>query len=315
MLRPGRPLSFLAGLDLAEVRAAGGDDRLPGEGWLLFFADLDNDEDGLMDCAPNEEGMPARVLFVPAGQSPVEVAVPAELIGRDGLRPQPASGRVRPLPDPDCRTTRPPTGSASTSTRRSPGMRSRRSSRRAGRPPIGPCPRRTSSMTCCAPPPTEAAGQAGWVEEDWTRGRLTDASSSPRATRGPAAGFAMTSSSARASPAEGVEAVAPDFDPVAWIGQLATTRRGRANDDVLDRPRRAVAAEPHVRTRRIGSEDSSQGYRAIRPSTDTVLLLHLGFDHELGFEFLDNGAIQFRIPADALAAHDWSQVTAEADSG
>jgi hypothetical protein len=57
------------------------------------------------------------------------------------------------------------------------------------------------------------------------------------------------------------------------------------------------------------------GVQGHPPEQDTVLLLHLGFDHELGFEFLDNGAIQFRIPAAALAARDWSQVTAEADSG
>lgn len=37
----GRPLSHLAQLDLAEMRAAGGPDWLPGEGRLLFFYELD----------------------------------------------------------------------------------------------------------------------------------------------------------------------------------------------------------------------------------------------------------------------------------
>ncbi|MDQ8043570.1 MAG: DUF1963 domain-containing protein [Patulibacter sp.] len=42
----------------------------------------------------------------------------------------------------------------------------------------------------------------------------------------------------------------------------------------------------------------------------TVLLLHLA-----SVEFQDGGAIQFRIPADALAAQDWTQVYGEASSG
>jgi Domain of unknown function (DUF1963) len=46
----------------------------------------------------------------------------------------------------------------------------------------------------------------------------------------------------------------------------------------------------------------------------TVLLLHLAYDESLGFEFLDGGAIQFRIPEDALARGDWSAVAIEPDS-
>ncbi|MBA3585674.1 MAG: DUF1963 domain-containing protein, partial [Gemmatimonadetes bacterium] len=46
----------------------------------------------------------------------------------------------------------------------------------------------------------------------------------------------------------------------------------------------------------------------------TLLLLHLASDSELGFEFLDGGAIQFRIPADALAANNWRAARALADS-
>lgn len=37
----GRPLSLIAQLDLAEMRAAGGPDWLPAEGRLLFFYDLE----------------------------------------------------------------------------------------------------------------------------------------------------------------------------------------------------------------------------------------------------------------------------------
>lgn len=46
----------------------------------------------------------------------------------------------------------------------------------------------------------------------------------------------------------------------------------------------------------------------------TVLLLHLSNDDSLGFNFLDGGNIQFRIPRVALKARDWSAVTAQADS-
>jgi hypothetical protein len=47
---------------------------------------------------------------------------------------------------------------------------------------------------------------------------------------------------------------------------------------------------------------------------DPVLLLHLDHDPALGFDFLDGGTIQFRIPLDALAERDWDRVTAYADS-
>lgn len=43
---------------------------------------------------------------------------------------------------------------------------------------------------------------------------------------------------------------------------------------------------------------------------DDPLLVHLG---SAGFQ--DGGAIQFRIPPDALDARDWSQAYAVADSG
>ena len=48
---------------------------------------------------------------------------------------------------------------------------------------------------------------------------------------------------------------------------------------------------------------------------DTELLFRISDDADLGFNFLDAGAIQFRIPTAALVAHDWSQITATADSG
>lgn len=41
-LREGRPLEFLAEIDLAEIRSAGGPSWLPGEGVLLFFYDAEN---------------------------------------------------------------------------------------------------------------------------------------------------------------------------------------------------------------------------------------------------------------------------------
>jgi len=58
----------------------------------------------------------------------------------------------------------------------------------------------------------------------------------------------------------------------------------------------------------------ARGAQGTPPDPDTVLLLHLTADDELGFDFLDGGVIQFRIPPDALAAGDWSAVVATADS-
>jgi hypothetical protein len=60
-----------------------------------------------------------------------------------------------------------------------------------------------------------------------------------------------------------------------------------------------------------GLQNMIQGYM---PEPGTVLLLHISWDEELGFEFADGGMIQFRIPADALEAGDWSRIVAEPDS-
>jgi hypothetical protein len=45
------------------------------------------------------------------------------------------------------------------------------------------------------------------------------------------------------------------------------------------------------------------------PEPGTVLLLHIAWDTELRFEFLDGGVIQSRIPA----AGDWSRIVAVGD--
>lgn len=54
---------------------------------------------------------------------------------------------------------------------------------------------------------------------------------------------------------------------------------------------------------------SVTGVQGESPEEGTTLLLHLA-----SVEFMDAGAIQFRIPDDALAARDWSQIVAEGDS-
>ncbi len=56
------------------------------------------------------------------------------------------------------------------------------------------------------------------------------------------------------------------------------------------------------------------GVQGEPPEPGTYLLLHMGWDTDIGFEFLDGGAIQFRIPLDALAARDFSRAFAYADS-
>lgn len=45
-----------------------------------------------------------------------------------------------------------------------------------------------------------------------------------------------------------------------------------------------------------------------------MLLLHIADDRAVGFSVLDAGAIQFRIPTDALARGDFSAIVATADS-
>lgn len=96
----GRPLSFLAALDLAELEAFDDRELLPGDGWLLFFADIDNhDAEGLVDEAPNEEGEVARVFFVAdpvPGEEPDDLVVDANNV----LRRRPvAFRRALTLPD------------------------------------------------------------------------------------------------------------------------------------------------------------------------------------------------------------------------
>jgi len=73
----GAATTFLAGLDLTELPVHEG---LPKAGWLLFFADLDNDEaEGLIDEAANAPGEATRLFYVAAGVDPIEVEPPAAL--------------------------------------------------------------------------------------------------------------------------------------------------------------------------------------------------------------------------------------------
>ena len=82
----GRPLTFLAALDLSELPA----EELPDEGWLLFFANLDfegDEGDFEGEPTPNEEGAPARVLPVPPGAEPVEAAPRGQPFGHRAVAP------------------------------------------------------------------------------------------------------------------------------------------------------------------------------------------------------------------------------------
>lgn len=56
------------------------------------------------------------------------------------------------------------------------------------------------------------------------------------------------------------------------------------------------------------------GVQGFTPEPGTTLLLHIAWDEELGFEFLDCGVIQFRVPTSALTAGDWSRIVAYPDS-
>jgi hypothetical protein len=58
----------------------------------------------------------------------------------------------------------------------------------------------------------------------------------------------------------------------------------------------------------------ASGAQGETPEPGSVLLLHLADDSELGFDFLDAGTLQFRIPAEALARRDYGAVSAEPSS-
>ena len=90
----GRPLAFLAGLDLAELPSEG---RLPDAGWLLFFADLDDQGEALGfigEPTPNEPGADAQVLWT--AEPPAAAEPPADLPDEPHIR----SGELRAAPRP-----------------------------------------------------------------------------------------------------------------------------------------------------------------------------------------------------------------------
>lgn len=83
----GRPLTFLAGIDLSEIALAG---PLPERGWLLFFADLATDDgSGLIEESPVGADDPARLAFT---DNPVGATPP------DDLEVLLRERRVRPVP-------------------------------------------------------------------------------------------------------------------------------------------------------------------------------------------------------------------------
>lgn len=95
LLPPGEPwprtgderaLTFLAAVDLSELtRTIPGDDALPRNGWLLFFADIDDPEEAgtskwYGEPVPNVPGSPARVLRVAGGADPVAADAPPDAL-------------------------------------------------------------------------------------------------------------------------------------------------------------------------------------------------------------------------------------------
>lgn len=83
----GRPLTFVAGIDLAEIPLP---TPLPAGGWLLFFADLGTDDDlGLVEESGVREGDPACLFFT---DTPVTAEGPPDV---PACQPE---GRVRPVP-------------------------------------------------------------------------------------------------------------------------------------------------------------------------------------------------------------------------
>ena len=91
----------------------------------------------------------------------------------------------------------------------------------------------------------------------------------------------------------------------------------RAYDSVVQRVLEAVypgSSEEHGGSALQWFGGLVTGVQGDDPEEGTVLLLQLSDDDELGFNFLDAGAIQFRISADALQTGDFTRAVALADS-
>ena len=102
--RQGRPLSFIAELDLAALRASAGPDWLPGSGLLHVFFDVEKEPWGF-DPADRDgwkivmtDGPAMRTLPRPAGLSSDRVFKPVALAGRSALT-YPTSERLDLEPD------------------------------------------------------------------------------------------------------------------------------------------------------------------------------------------------------------------------
>ena len=96
----GRPLSFLAALDLDELDASRIHDAMPDSGWLLFFADLD--EEGVIGEEANRPDSAIRVYYVSPASAPIPADLSDELRTVDGgvLRNRPITANaVLSLPD------------------------------------------------------------------------------------------------------------------------------------------------------------------------------------------------------------------------
>lgn len=222
----GTPLSFLAALDLAELRAGRLHDAMPGGGWLLFYASIDDVE----YAEPNRDGSPIRVFHVEDG--PVPADPPG---GLDAI---------------------------------------------LGHHPVG------HRLILTLPDGYDAADDLGL--DDFEGETFEEISEQLQWAMDPAdrdaqrrAGYQLAGD---AGPA-GVFAEAPDDEDddapalaAHWVGGLGTGVQGHP------------------------------------PEPGTVLLLHLSDDDALGFTWGDGGAFQFRIPADALARRDWTEVLVYADS-
>ena len=338
---PGRPLSFLAGLNLAEIRAAGGDDRLPDDGWLLFFADLDTgDCEGLVDYSDNDDDAPARVLHVPAGQAPVETQSPAALLLE---RPELVLNARRVRFD-SCLTL-----SSDYELPERLGLDGYEAESweevtevlLSGRPLMSTQDWRANIVDELL---SQAAAEDSWhggriyddddadaigIDEtvddacSWEGDEAADCGLAADPQHDQASGYLVDvffigepgdqdadSSAIRAALSEYMasgEALIgePDTDDedVDWPPE---------GDGMLRSMSEAPAGSTFFASHWVGGLQT--GVQGHPTDDDTELLLHIADDAELGFHFLDAGAIQFRIPTAALAAHDWSQITATADS-
>jgi len=278
----GRPLSFLAALDLEELDASRIHDAMPGSGWLLFFADLD--EEGVIAEEPNTPDSPMRVYYVSPASEPIPAEIPNELGTADGgvLRNRPITANaVLTLPD--------------------------------GYDAPAELGLDTFEGTAYEEFLELLRGALNPEQRDAHRAAMRvgvrdidewDLDPDAEITEGDGEDEWPIIPSGSGEPAEVPEDPWPATEVV--LDEADTVGDEHHHDWHMPDDGQSLEAEHWIG----GQVTGVQGHS---PEPDTVLLLHLAWDEALGFAWGDGGAFQFHISAGALARRDWAQIKLSAD--